>query len=364
MNYSEMTFERILARCLDRVPGSVDKREGSIIYDAIAPAAAELAILYSVLSAEMDRAFPDTAEGIDLTNKAKERGVFRQSATQAVRKGTFTGSGGNMDVPIGSRFSGGAVNYEVTKKTSLGVFELTAEEAGTAGNAYFGQLIPIDYIDGLATATLGDVLIPGEDEEDDDTLRARYMQSLKSTAFGGNQAQYKELVKAMAGVGSVKVFPVWDGGGTVKLVIVDSSGAVPSSTLISTIQTAVDPEVNAGKGIGLAPIGHVVTVEAATGQTINVAFTLTLADGVLWSTVQASVQTAIQAYFDDLIASWENSDALIVRISQIESRILDIEGIVDITGTTLATATTAATTNNLTLAAVEIPILGTVTNNA
>lgn len=38
--------------------GTVDKREGSIIYDAIAPAAAELAILYSTLSTEMDRLSP------------------------------------------------------------------------------------------------------------------------------------------------------------------------------------------------------------------------------------------------------------------------------------------------------------------
>ena len=45
MAYEEMTYERIVSRCLARVPGTVDKREGSIIYDAIAPAAAELAIL-------------------------------------------------------------------------------------------------------------------------------------------------------------------------------------------------------------------------------------------------------------------------------------------------------------------------------
>ena len=40
MAYEEMTYERIMSRCLARVPGTVDKREGSIIYDAIAPAAA------------------------------------------------------------------------------------------------------------------------------------------------------------------------------------------------------------------------------------------------------------------------------------------------------------------------------------
>ena len=110
MAYETMTFERIMDRCLDRVADNIDKREGSVIYNAIAPAAAELAILYSVLSAEIDRAFPDTAVGDDLTNKAKERGIFRLPATAAVRTGVFRGAGGNMDVPIGSRVSGGDVN--------------------------------------------------------------------------------------------------------------------------------------------------------------------------------------------------------------------------------------------------------------
>lgn len=122
MAYEEMTYERIMSRCLARVPGTVDKREGSIIYDAIAPAAAELAILYSTLSTEMDRAFPDTAADVDLTNKAKERGVFRLPASAAVRKGVFKGAAGYMDIPIGSRFSGGTVNYQATRKESLGVY--------------------------------------------------------------------------------------------------------------------------------------------------------------------------------------------------------------------------------------------------
>ena len=40
------TFENILKRMLDKVPDILDKRQGSIIYDALAPAAAELAQCY------------------------------------------------------------------------------------------------------------------------------------------------------------------------------------------------------------------------------------------------------------------------------------------------------------------------------
>ena len=42
------TFEYLMESMLSRVPDSLDKREGSIIYDALAPAAAELAQMYIV----------------------------------------------------------------------------------------------------------------------------------------------------------------------------------------------------------------------------------------------------------------------------------------------------------------------------
>lgn len=53
--YETQTFETIMDRCLSRVSSSVDKREGSVIYDALAPACAELATLYTELSNILDR---------------------------------------------------------------------------------------------------------------------------------------------------------------------------------------------------------------------------------------------------------------------------------------------------------------------
>lgn len=358
-DYENMTYERILQRCLDRVPDTVDRREGSIIYDAIAPAAAELATYYTILPAEMDRAFPDTAQGEDLTNKARERGIFRLPATAAVRRGTFADAdGAPMDVPIGSRFSGGAVTYRVTARSGAGQFSLTAEEPGARGNAYFGTLFPIDFIDGLGSAQLGAVLINGEEQEDDDALRARYIESLHSATYGGNVADYRERTEALPGVGLVKVFPVWNGGGTVKLVLVDSAGKVPSKELIDSVQTAIDPTQNQGEGLGIAPIGHVVTVEAAAGKTIDVAMQLSLA-GVSWADIQARVTQNIEAYLQKLVADWAQNEHLIVRISQIESRVLDVPGVVDVSGTTICGAA-----ENLVLSETEIPVMGAVTELA
>lgn len=358
MDYSGQTFEAIMARCLARVGAELDKREGSVIYAAVAPLAAELAEFYSLQSAEMDRAFPDTAAGADLTNKAKERGIFRLAATQAVRKGIFTDAeGATMEIPAESRFSGGAVNYVAGERLADGAYRLTCETAGEIGNAYTGVLFPIDHIDGLGSATLADVLIHGEDEEDDDTLRARYIASFAGMAFAGNVADYKAKVSALPGVGGAKVYRAWNGGGTVKLVVTTSAGGVPSQELVASVQAAIDPEGYQGEGKGLAPIDHCVTVAGVTGCTVAVSAKLTFQDGYTWAGLASAVEAAIQGYLDEVIAAWADDAASVVRVGHVEARILGVNGVLDAAETKLN-----GTAANLTLQADQIPLLGEVSN--
>ena len=345
--FEQQTYEAILQRCLARVSHQVDKREGSILYDALAPACVELAGFYIALSAVLDRAFPDTAVGEDLERKCAERSIHRQPATKAVRRAVFAGA----TVAVGTRFSGGSVNYAVT--VSDGGYQVTAEQAGELGNAYFGALIPIDYVAGLTVATLEETLVAGEDAEEDDALRKRYFDSFDNQAFGGNVAYYKERVGALDGVGGVKVVRGASGGGTVGLTIVGSDWTVPSTELVQSVQTAVDPIVNHGAGVGFAPIGHTVTVAGVTGQTVDVAFTLTLERNVTWQSTQILVRQTIEDYLKELIQTWADAPHLVVRISQIETRILSISGVLDIEATTLN-----GQTSNLVLTAMQIPILG------
>ena len=110
----QMTFEAILSSMLDRVPNTVDKREGSVIYDALAPAAAEMAKAYIELDVIMDETFVDTASMQYLMMRCRERGVPIQPATEAVIEGTFTPA--SLELETGSRFNCGDQNYIVTEK--------------------------------------------------------------------------------------------------------------------------------------------------------------------------------------------------------------------------------------------------------
>ncbi len=131
-----------------------------------------------------------------------------------------------------------------------------------------------------------EILIPGEDEESTEDFRKRYFLSVQTEAFGGNVIDYKYKTKSIDGVGGVKVYPVWNGGGTVKLVIQNSLFQQPSLTLIDQVQTIIDPIQNSGTGLGIAPIGHVVTVAGVGVEDIDIVSEITLQDGYVWEDIE------------------------------------------------------------------------------
>lgn len=357
--YEHMTYESVLQRMLARVSNTIDKREGSVIYDALAPAAAELAQMYIELDINYNLSFADTASGEYLTRKAAEFGVNRSAATVAIRQGTFyRGSSVLMDIPLGSRFSIEGQTFTATERISTGVYKLRCGETGRIGNEQFGALLPIDYIANLTIAELGNVLVPGEDEETDEALRQRLYAAVNEPAFGGNIADYKNKINAIPGVGATKVYPAWNGGGTVKCTVIASDWSVPSSSLVDEVQTLVDPTVNSGLGIGVAPIGHTVTIAGVTSQIINIETTLTLANGITPAQVQAEIEVAIESYLLDLRKDWVNQQQLVVRIAQIDARLLTVTSVDDVMDTKINGAAA-----NLTLTADEIPLMGTVIVN-
>lgn len=355
--FENITFEIIMEDMLSRVPSTMDKREGSVIWDAIAPVAVEFVNHYIAMDTVLNETFADTASLFYLKKRAEERGVHQIMATNAILQGEFTPA--TLNIPIGSRFSCDNLNYVITEKISDGVYKLECETAGTEGNFHFGLLIPIEHIDELQTAELTEVLIPAEDDEDVEALRERYLTSLSSQSYGGNVEDYKNKFKTVVdGVGGVKIIPVWNGGGTVKAVIIDSTFNVPSSELLTNAKNEADPYPNEGCGYGFAPIGHIVTVEGVSAKTVNIATDIAYEKDWSWEAAQSKVKEAIDKYFAELSKEWDSNDNLIVRISQIESRILDCEGVVDVSGTTLN-----GSTSNLSLAADEIPVRGTINGN-
>ena len=83
--YENVTYESILQRMLDRIPDDMDKREGSIIYDALAPAAVELQLMYIELDTILRDTFASTTTDRDcMVLRAAERGIVPGAASAAL----------------------------------------------------------------------------------------------------------------------------------------------------------------------------------------------------------------------------------------------------------------------------------------
>lgn len=356
MIFEDFNFDYFMDTMLSNVPSTMDKREGAVIWDALAPAAIEFTNVFLQMSWIVANSYADTATGEWLDRRAMERGLHPYEASPAVLKGEF-----DVEIPLHTRFNLDVINYYVSEKlyeeNGKFYYALTCEEDGIVGNITYGELIPMDYVEGLKHALAIGVITPGEEVEEEESFRARYFRSLNNKAFGGNIQDYKNKMEELQGVGGVKVYPVWNGGGTVKIVFTTSEHKVPSNEFVKEVQEIIDPIPFRQKGKGQAPIGHYVTVEGAKGKEVNLTAKFTFKQGYTFEILQDKITEKIEEYLLSLRKLWEDSEDVIVRISRIESHILDIEGIIDIEETQVNSSF-----SNLELGENDIPVLGVISN--
>lgn len=335
--FENMTFENILNDMLNRLPTDVDKREGSIIFDALAPAAYQLSQFYFMLSNYIDLLFVDTTVGEYLDRKASDYGISRKPATHAIRKIETTGP-----VDIGTRWGLQDSTYIIQEMISENVYSAICEQAGEIGNAYSGVLDNIDNIIGV-TATLTDILVSGTNEETDEQLRERIRRYLVNPTQDGNVAQYLKWATEYPGIGAAKVFPLWNGANTVKVAITNGLFQPAEPDLVAEFQNYLDPN-SEGLGNGVAPIGCKVTVVSGSRKDINVTANVILAEGY---SEPIGAAEAISKYLAS-ITYVKNS----VNYMRIGSALLDCPSIAELNNLTLNGGTT-----NVTLTGDEIPVL-------
>ncbi len=333
--FEEMTYENILGDMLNRVTSDVDKREGSVIYDALAPCAYQLAQAYFYLNTFVDLVSGDTAVGEYLDKVVGDYGLTRKAATYAVRKITTSGA-----VGIGTRWGIEGLAYEITEQLGTNIYRAICETAGEEGNIYSGTMENIDNLPGI-TAALGDIITPGENEETDDELRERFFAQVRSTSTSGNAADYKNWALSVIGVGGAKVFPLWNGNGTVKVVIVDNDKQPMDSSQLEAAAEYIET---------VRPIGAAVTVVSGTAKTVDITATISLASGYALQSVVAAFLKLVTEYFKDIAF-----EATYVSLARIGTILLGTDGITDYNGLKLN-----GSTSNVTLADEEIPVIGTV----
>lgn len=330
-----LTYAERLQAFLNKVPRDIDKREGSIIYDAGAPCMYFLTEQDFKLKHFPDLIFGDTAVGEYLDRIVGMYGLTRKRATRAVRRIQT-----NKAVPVGSRWKINDVVYKITEKSSETLYIAICETSGSVGNLYSGHLQTVSQVTGV-TAELTDIVSEGTNTETDEALRERFYIRVRTPATSGNAAHYKQWALEVAGVGSAKVLPLRDGPGTVTVLVVNSNMnaneplAKKAAEYIETVR----------------PIGATVTVRKPDTVEINISAKVTLAAGTNLETVKETFEKSVDAYLKSLIF-----DIYKVSSAKIGGLLLDTSGVEDYGGLTINGGN-----GNVSLTELQIPVIGTAT---
>ena len=207
--------------------------------------------------------FPQTAQGEYLDLHAQLRGVERREATAAEGVLRFTvDAAGAADREIAAGtvcMTAGLTRFETIEAGTLEAGETSVDiraralEAGSAGNVAAGTILQMAVAPvGVSRCTNPAAFTGGTDREDDETLRARVMETYRRLPNGANAAFYQQGALSFDEVAAAAVIPRPRGVGSVDVVVSTAAGA-PSAELLEELEDyfearreiAVDVQVRA-----------------------------------------------------------------------------------------------------------------------
>jgi len=260
------TVEQIHKNMLGNISNEYDKSRGSFFYDATKPVAIELEKSYIEQDETIKRGFVETSYNIYLDRKVAEQGIARKPPTKATTIVEITGAPGTQ-ISVGSRVASDTVTFIVKENKIIGVdgkvnILVECEQFGSIGNVPQGiiRFFPVT-IAGLTSVTNLNNVTNGYDGESDEELRQRYFDKVRTPATSGNKYHYRNWAKEITGVGDARIFPLWNGNGTVKVVVLNSNKRGADNELITNVFNYIEEN---------RPIGATVTVVSANEITVNV----------------------------------------------------------------------------------------------
>lgn len=347
--YANKTEHVILKDMLDKVTSPVNKDEGTLIYDALSPAANEFAKQYMELDSIQKRVFAQTSYGEYLEMRAAEFGVSRRDGNKAAVELTFTGVA-NTNIPAGFivQTKTGLLFRTIKAVTIVGTTAKVMAEAdaiGTMYNVTAGTIIQIPTsLTGISSVINESSATGGTAIETDDQLIERLLFKVKYPATSGNRNHYKSWAMEVEGVGDAKVFAIWDGPGTVKVTIIDIHKQPANSEIVAAVTQHIEDS---------RPIGATVTVNSATALTVNISATIQRVQGASLDEIRAKANAEIDKYLKQI--AFKHS---YVSLAQIGSIILNIEGVSD-----YASLQLNGSSSNIAIGDEEVAVLGTVNIN-
>lgn len=350
----EVTPESVKAELVGRLSASgldIDTREGSYTDLLYSEAAYQIYKAWQQFRVLLAAAVPGEDSGPYLDYFAGQYGMTRTPAAVAHVTLTFTGEDGAV-IPAGTVCLTASGLRFVTDQAAVitegtGSAPATAERAGSGYNVAVGAvtrfLITIPGVTSVTNQTPGE---GGADQESDAAFYERIHTKLSKPVASGNVYYYEQLARETPGVGQAKTIPLWDGPGTVKVVVASEDKQPVDELVVTQAQQILDE----GRVIGAD-----VTAVSAQALEITVSATCTLEGGVQPTAVEAELSDRLEEMF----AAMDFGTDEPVRYNQVALRLLSCQGVADYANLKVngAAANVAKTVE-------QVPVLGTVTITA
>lgn len=316
--FSNINERLILNRMKEAISNEIDTSEGTFTHDLLSPSSNEIARLYVSMDYAVSQAFLVEAEGDFLTNKALEFGVERKDEQKAVGTVTFYGSIGtripkHSIVSTRNNFQFETIEDVVMDGETIDV-TVQALESGEEYNIDAFSIIALNTsIGGITKVENKELFVGGRLVESDDALRQRTFNKIMYPSASGNANHYKDWAYAINGVGAAKVLPVWDGPGTVKVIILDANKKPANSALMNEVYEYIEAN---------RPIGATVTVDTAKTVDFTVNVDIKQFGSALMEDIRTELTKKINAYlqkiafeqekvsYNKIVAILENMDTV------------------------------------------------------
>jgi uncharacterized phage protein gp47/JayE len=342
------TKEEIHDAMLEEISSDYEKIPGSFVYDTTGAPAVALQKVYEEIEIVESKQSIDNLSGEELEQRIYERtGIKKHHATSASTIVIITGQPG-VTINSGDKVASETNVYSFVESKVIGesgqtTILIKSDEPGTIGNTPANTIVnfPIT-LEGLTSVTNPNPVTNGFNAETDDALRKRYYDKLQAPATSGNKAHYKIWATEVTGVGDAKIFPTWNGGGTVKVVVINSNKRAADDELIAGVYGHIEEN---------RPIGATVTVESAIEKAISIAATLVLANGYSVSQVQQTFEQSLIDHFASIAFN-----ETYVSHAKIGNILLETPGVGDYSNLLVNN-----NSSNVLLDEVEIPFLNSIT---
>ena len=265
-------------------------------------AAAQIQSLYHEAQWLLEQSFPQTAQGNYLDQHAQLRGITRGVATCAagtLRFGVPAALESDLTIRSGTIcMTSAGIRFTTTEDAVLQAGSLhvdvpaVAVEPGKAGNAAAGTITIMAAMPvGIKGCTNPEAFSGGDDEESDEALRSRLLDTYRRLPNGANAAYYEQTALSYTGVAAASAVGRPRGVGTVDLYVATDAG-IPDAELLGKIKNYLQEK---------REISVDLQVLAPEPAPVNISVSLKNAAGFTFSDAKAAADAALRGAFTGVL---------------------------------------------------------------